>query len=301
MEPALRCGQLLRVALRQRCLRQASRLPPILLQVHALTMDCNTLGLQSLPLLLRTASPGCNASVCADHPVPGQAAAGSELTERPAHQSCPSRQSGKGSDLAIGAHGAPRNGGHDQSDPVGRVDFCHLRGGRLACYTVGLGHRESTLRYLFLLFVMMPVLELYVLIRVGQWLGAWPTVGLVFLTAALGISLLRQQGLSTLRTVRARLEIGELPAREMVEGLVLVVGGAMFLAPGFITDLFGFACLLPPTRRRIAAFLMARGVWHVQASVQYGTGQGARSEAFRAESSGRIIEGEFQRDDDPRP
>lgn len=156
------------------------------------------------------------------------------------------------------------------------------------------------MRYLFLLFVIMPVLELYLLIRVGQWLGAWPTVGLVFLTAALGVSLLRQQGFSTLRTVRTRLDAGELPAREMVEGLVLVVGGAMFLAPGFITDILGFTCLLPPTRRRIAAFLMARGVWHVQASVRYGAGPAARTGDFRAESRGRIIEGEFERDDDPR-
>lgn len=167
------------------------------------------------------------------------------------------------------------------------------------------------MRYLFLLFVIMPVLELYLLIRVGQWLGAWTTVGRVFLTAAVGVSLLRHQGFSTLRTVRSRLEAGELPAREMVEGLVLVVGGAMFLAPGFITDLLGFTCLLPPTRRRIAAFLMARGVWHVQANVRYGAGPAARTQEFRAERGGRIIEGEFEerqfeereieRDDDPRP
>ncbi|MCC5885672.1 MAG: FxsA family protein [Gammaproteobacteria bacterium] len=143
---------------------------------------------------------------------------------------------------------------------------------------------------------MMPVIELYVLIRVGQWLGAWPTVGLVFLTAAAGISLLRQQGFATLRTVRARLDAGELPAREMVEGLVLVVGGALFLAPGFITDIFGFTCLLPPTRRRMAAFLMARGIWQVQAGVRYGAGPGARTG-----NPGRIIEGEFERNDDPRP
>lgn len=162
------------------------------------------------------------------------------------------------------------------------------------------------MRYLFMLFVIMPVLELYILIRVGQWLGAWPTVGLVFLTAAVGVSLLRHQGFSTLRTVRTRLERGELPAREMVEGLVLVVGGALFLAPGFVTDIVGFISLLPPTRRRIAAFLMARGVWHVQSGVHFGAGPATRGpatrgEAYRPESRGRIIEGEFERDDDPRP
>ncbi len=154
------------------------------------------------------------------------------------------------------------------------------------------------MRSLFLLFVIMPVLELYVLIRVGQWIGAWPTIGLVFMTAAVGITLLRYQGFATLRAVRARLDAGELPAQEMVEGLVIVVGGAVFLAPGFITDVFGFCCLLPPTRRRIACWLMTRGTWHVQAGFGPGpTGTHAR----RPGRDGDIIEGEFERKDDHRP
>lgn len=152
------------------------------------------------------------------------------------------------------------------------------------------------MRSLFLLFVIMPVLELYVLIRVGQWIGAWPTIGLVFLTAAVGITLLRYQGLATLQAVRARLDAGELPAREMVEGLVLVVGGAVFLAPGFITDIFGFCCLLPPTRRRIARWLMTKGTWHVHA----GLGPAGRQTRSQ-DREGHVIEGEFERNDDHRP
>ena len=242
-----------------------------------------------------------DAAVGAHDAMPGQATTCRQLAERTSYESRPAWQAGEGGDLTIGAHAAPRNGRHDEVNALLGAGFGGLRAESLPCYTVRVGHLESNLRYLFLLFVIMPVLELYFLIRVGQWLGAWPTVGLVFLTAAVGVSLLRQQGFSTLSTVRARLDAGELPAREMVEGLVLVVGGAMFLAPGFITDLLGFTCLLPPTRRRIAAFLMARGVWHVQANVRYGAGLGARSEAFRAGSRGRIIEGEFERDEEPRP
>lgn len=154
------------------------------------------------------------------------------------------------------------------------------------------------MRVLFLLFVMMPVLELYVLIRVGQWIGAWPTIGLVFLTAAVGVSLLRHQGFATLRAVRERLDAGQLPARELVEGVVLLVGGAMFLAPGFVTDVFGFACLLPPTRRRFANFLLARGVWNFRASVHFGSDGRRRSHHFDAR--GRVIDGEFRREDDDR-
>lgn len=270
-------------------------------QVHALAVYGDAFGFEPSPLLVLAAAAEGDAAVRAQHAMPGQAAACPDLAEDAAYQPRPSRQAGKGGDIAVGTHTTRGNRGYHQMDPLPGPGFRFIRGWRCPCYTVGSGHPESTLRYLFLLFVMMPVMELYILIRVGQWLGAWPTVGLVFLTAAVGISLLRQQGFSTLRIVRARLEAGELPAREMVEGLVLVVGGAMFLAPGFVTDIFGFTCLLPPTRRRIATFLMARGVWHVQASVRYGAGPGARSEEFRAESQGRIIEGEFERNDDPRP
>ena len=100
----------------------------------------------------------------------------------------------------------------------------------------------------FFLFIVMPIAELAVLIQVGSVIGVLNTVGLVFLTAVIGAWLLRQQGLATLLRANERLNSGELPAKEVAEGLILAVGGAMLLTPGFITDTFGFLCLLPGSR-----------------------------------------------------
>jgi len=103
--------------------------------------------------------------------------------------------------------------------------------------------------FFLLLFVAVPVVELVVLIKVGAMIGALQTVALVFLTAILGAWLLKQQGMATLTRARQRMNSGELPAQEVAEGLILAAGGAMLLTPGFMTDLFGFTCLLPFTRQ----------------------------------------------------
>lgn len=95
----------------------------------------------------------------------------------------------------------------------------------------------------------MPILEMVVLIKVGGVIGALPTIGLVLLTATIGVALLRQQGLSTLARAQNKMREGQLPANEMVEGIFLAVGGALLLTPGFITDAIGFACLIPGIRQ----------------------------------------------------
>jgi UPF0716 protein FxsA len=158
-----------------------------------------------------------------------------------------------------------------------------------------------------LIFILTPIVEMYVLIRVGQWIGAWPTIGLVTLTAFIGLALLRQQGFSTLLRGRRRLEQGELPAEEMVEGLMLAIGGALLLTPGFVTDTFGFACLLPPTRRALAAALLRNSTVHFQAGGgPFGPGGprgGFGADPFGADVRRRRdghhdIEGEWVREDD---
>ena len=110
----------------------------------------------------------------------------------------------------------------------------------------------------FFLFIVMPIAELAVLIQVGSVIGVLNTVGLVFLTAVIGAWLLRQQGLATLLRANERLNSGELPAKEVAEGLILAVGGAMLLTPGFITDTFGFLCLLPGSRHWLASQALKR-------------------------------------------
>jgi len=105
---------------------------------------------------------------------------------------------------------------------------------------------------LFLLFVAVPIIEIAVLLRVGSSIGWFTTLVVVITTAALGTWMLRQQGMKTLQTARARMGAGQLPANEMLEGVVLLFGGAMLLTPGFLTDATGFLCLLPASRRWIA-------------------------------------------------
>ncbi len=111
-------------------------------------------------------------------------------------------------------------------------------------------------RILFLVFLVVPLVEIYLLIKVGGLIGALPTVFLVVFTAVLGAFLLRMQGLSTLARVQAALARGELPAMEILEGAVLLVAGALLLTPGFFTDTLGFLALVPSIRRAaIRAFL----------------------------------------------
>jgi UPF0716 protein FxsA len=104
------------------------------------------------------------------------------------------------------------------------------------------------MRFLFLLFIVMPVVEMWLLIEVGSEIGALYTIGLVLLTAIIGVRLLRQQGFNTLWRGQRKLEEGQLPAQEIVEGIVLAISGALLLTPGFITDAIGFAGLFPPLR-----------------------------------------------------
>jgi UPF0716 protein FxsA len=112
------------------------------------------------------------------------------------------------------------------------------------------------------IFLIVPIIEIYLLIQVGQVIGAGWTIFLVVLTAVLGVWLLRIQGLSTLTRAQRKLQENELPAREILEGMGLVVAGALLLTPGFFTDALGFTLLFPPTRgwmvNRIASRMVVR-------------------------------------------
>ncbi len=98
------------------------------------------------------------------------------------------------------------------------------------------------------IFLLVPIIEIYLLIQVGQVIGAGWTIFLVVLTAVIGVALLKAQGLSTLNRAQQKMQANELPAREILEGMGLVVAGALLLTPGFFTDAVGFFLLFPPTR-----------------------------------------------------
>lgn len=157
------------------------------------------------------------------------------------------------------------------------------------------------MRFLFLLFIIVPIAEMWILIEVGQWLGALPTILLVMLTAVIGISLLRRQGVSTLTRAQQRMQEGQMPAQEMIEGLALAVGGALLLTPGFMTDAFGFACLIPASRRKLAALAVAQ---FSRSRMNMYTGSYTQTErddspftATRDQPS-NVIEGEYKKVDD---
>jgi UPF0716 protein FxsA len=140
------------------------------------------------------------------------------------------------------------------------------------------------------LIILLPVMELYVLIQVGGLIGAWTTIALVLLTAIVGVALLRLQGLSTLARGLRRLDEGQIPAGEMVEGMLLAVAGGFLLTPGFLTDVVGFLLLVPAARVRLSRALLNR--------LQAGPGSGG-SPSSRA--PGRVIEGEYERRNDDEP
>lgn len=144
------------------------------------------------------------------------------------------------------------------------------------------------LRALFLFFLIVPFIEISLLLQVGGLIGVLPTIVLVVFTAMLGAWLLRQQGFATWQRLQASLARGEIPAYEMIEGPILLVGGALLLTPGFFTDLLGLLCLIPASRRRLALLILEQNWLNVQ-------GAGG---PFRAPGRDDAIEGVYEKRDD---
>lgn len=143
-------------------------------------------------------------------------------------------------------------------------------------------------RYLLLLLLLVPLLDIYLLIKVGGVIGALPTVFLVVFTAVLGALLVRAQGFSTLGRVREALARGEVPALQMLEGMVLLVSGVLLLTPGFVTDTLGFLCLVPTIRQRlIMAFLKRTRIVVTE-----------QQPATAKDEGPRTLEGEYWRNDE---
>lgn len=137
-------------------------------------------------------------------------------------------------------------------------------------------------KILVLLFICIPLIEIYLLIQIGAQIGALPTLGLIVLTALIGAFLLRIQGLATLAKIRQSMDQGELPAGSLIEGLILLIAGVLLLTPGFFTDTLGFVCLIPQARQ-----------WLVRALIQHFFVLHVRTR----ESQPIVIEGEFHKDD----
>jgi UPF0716 protein FxsA len=111
---------------------------------------------------------------------------------------------------------------------------------------------------LVLLFILVPLVELYVIIQVGQAIGALPTIAILLADSLLGSMLMRSQGRAVWRRFNEALSAGRPPAREVLDGGLVILGGAFLLTPGFVTDVFGLILLLPPTRAVVRGSLVRR-------------------------------------------
>ncbi|HDX8373730.1 TPA: FxsA family protein [Aeromonas dhakensis] len=153
---------------------------------------------------------------------------------------------------------------------------------------------------LFLLLVGLVVLELTVMIEVGSVIGALPTVGLLILTAVLGSSLVRSEGIKTLFNAQQKMQQGEMPGREVMGGMMLALAGLLLIIPGFVTDFFGILLLQPWLRNKLADKLIGSNQFRMQMG-----GFQSRQQPFdevpgsdqqgQSQCGGTTIEGEFER------
>ena len=135
-----------------------------------------------------------------------------------------------------------------------------------------------------IIFVLIPLAEVYAFINVGEEIGVFRTLLLCILTAAIGGLLVRHQGLETLFKAQKNLQSGKLPLDALFDGFCLVVAGALLLTPGFVTDTFGFSLLIPPFRHLLRELLTKYGTFTVAGTAH----------THRKNAPDDIIEGDYE-------
>ncbi|EWH11257.1 FxsA cytoplasmic membrane protein [Catenovulum agarivorans DS-2] len=154
---------------------------------------------------------------------------------------------------------------------------------------------------LLFLFVVMPIVEIALLLHVGELIGGWTTFLIVIVTAIAGAHLVRAQGLAALSEIQHKTQQGVLPAESITEGLMILVAGVLLVTPGFITDAIGLCLTIPLTRKPLAKLIIREfGQQVVARSKVYGTHQSHQQQYPQDKPSGTVIEGEWQRKDDNR-
>lgn len=145
---------------------------------------------------------------------------------------------------------------------------------------------------LLLLLILVPIAELYVIIQVGQAIGALPTIGLLILSSILGTMLLKSQGRLAWRRFRGALAAGRPPATEVVDGALIIFGGSLLIVPGFISDVFGLFLLLPPTRIAVRKLLLsgARGRMLMAAAALGGASRGRARQDYDVDSTANDVD-----------
>ncbi|WP_018982359.1 FxsA family protein [Salinimonas chungwhensis] len=155
------------------------------------------------------------------------------------------------------------------------------------------------MRVLFLLFAIMPIIEIALLVQVGGMIGGWNTIALVILSALIGSYLVRREGLATLQTAQSKMQRNEIPGDELVQGLMLVVAGVLLVTPGFVTDILGLLFVIPGSRQYLARNISKHLKARVVTSSTFTSGQNPfnqHSDPFSRpdrDENGDIIEGEY--------
>jgi UPF0716 protein FxsA len=122
---------------------------------------------------------------------------------------------------------------------------------------------------LLALFLIVPLIELVLLLTIGNKIGIWPTLAIIVGTAVVGASLTRQEGLKTWWQFQEKLKTGAFPNEELLDGLIILSAGALLLTPGFLTDTIGFVLLIPGSRRVIKGRLRQRFSRHIDAKFRH--------------------------------
>ena len=157
-----------------------------------------------------------------------------------------------------------------------------------------------------LAFLLTPIVEIYVIIQVGQAIGAWQTVALLIIESAIGAWLLKHEGRRAWRALNDAVQTGRMPGKELADAGLVLVGGTLLLTPGFVTDVFGFFCVLPfsrPLARRILLAVLARRVARGTVRVITPRVSGPRGAAWWGgtghQRNGPVVDGEVVEDDHP--
>lgn len=159
--------------------------------------------------------------------------------------------------------------------------------------------------------LVVPIVEIYVIIQVGQVIGGWPTVGLLLVESALGAWLIKREGRRAFAALKTALDTGRMPGKELADAALLLVGGTLLLTPGFVTDIFGFFFVLPFTRplarRVLSAFLGRRIVAQLGGNPITGFMPGTyrpptadQAEGQRQRNDDNVVQGEVVDPDRPQ-
>ncbi len=152
---------------------------------------------------------------------------------------------------------------------------------------------------ILILFITIPMIEIFLFLQVGSIIGVLATIVLVILTAVIGSYMLRDQGMRTLFSARQSMQQGQMPTNQMAQGLILVFGGALLLTPGFMTDVFGFLCLFPLTRQAIIKLAQRKfsgQVFQGASGFTHHSASNHQTSEEKSERRGHIIEGEIDKE-----